>query len=198
MRATGSPARRRRASASISAVSTPDSARSAAAASAACSRARAWPTSTRASSSGASRPAVRNARARLRRIAPTSMPSRLFGGEQRRLMLGHQRVDDLAQRLAGDHLRQLVEREVDAVVAHPPLGEIVGADALGAVAGADLAAPIGGALGIAPGALGVVELGAQQRQRLGAVAMLRPLLLHDDDDAARDMGETHRRFGLVD
>ena len=43
--------------------------------------------------------------------------SRVLGGEQRGLMLGDQRVDDLAQRLALQDLRQLVEREIDAVVA---------------------------------------------------------------------------------
>src|SRR5262249_49968095 len=71
----------------------------------------------------------------------------IFGCEQRRLMLGHQRVDDLAQRFAGHDLRQLVEREIDAVVGHAGLRKIVGADPLGAVAGADLAAPLRGALG---------------------------------------------------
>src|SRR5262249_59414504 len=65
--------------------------------------------------------------------------------QQFRLVLGHERVDDLAQRLAFDHLRQLVKREIDAVVAHAPLRKIISADALGAVARADLAAPLGGA-----------------------------------------------------
>ena len=41
---------------------------------------------------------------------------------------------DLAERFAFDHLRQLVERQVDAVVGDAALREIVGADALGAVA----------------------------------------------------------------
>src|SRR5262245_36897841 len=66
-----------------------------------------------------------------------------LGRQQLGLVLGHERVDDLAERLALDDLRQLVEREIDAVVAHPALREIVGADALGAVAGADLAAALG-------------------------------------------------------
>jgi len=44
--------------------------------------------------------------------------------EQGRLMLGHQRVDDLAQGFPGQHLRQLVEREIDTVVGHAPLRKL--------------------------------------------------------------------------
>ena len=89
---------------------------------------------------------------------------------------------------------KLVERQIDAVVGDAPLREIIGADALGAVARADLAAPFGRALGIELGALLVVELGAQHRHRLGAVLVLRALLLHEDDDAARQMGDADRRI----
>src|SRR5262249_37562862 len=74
---------------------------------------------------------------------------RLLGRQQRGLMLGHQRVDDLAERLALDHLRQLVERQGDPVIGDAALRKIVGPDALGAVARSDLAAALGGALGIA-------------------------------------------------
>ena len=76
-------------------------------------------------------------------------------------MLGHQRVDDLVQGLAFHHLRQLVQRQIDAVIGDAALRKIIGADALRAVAGADLAAPVGGALGVELAALGVVQLGAQ-------------------------------------
>ena len=72
----------------------------------------------------------------------------LLGREQRRLILGDQRIDDLAERLAFQDLRQLVERKIDAVVRHAALRIIIGADALGAVAGADLAAALGGARGV--------------------------------------------------
>ena len=58
-------------------------------------------------------------------------------------MFGGQRVDQFAQRFAGDHLRQLVERQVDAVVGDAALRKIVGADALAAVAGADLLLAVG-------------------------------------------------------
>src|SRR5215510_7490855 len=55
------------------------------------------------------------------RAAPARQPCRaarssVFRREQLGLMLLHQRVDDFAERLALQNLRQLVEREVDAVV----------------------------------------------------------------------------------
>ena len=78
------------------------------------------------------------------------------------------------------------------------LREIIGTDALRTVARPDLAAALGGALGIALAPLEVVEPGAQQRERLGAIAMLRTVLLHHDDDAARNMRHPHGRLGLVD
>ena len=147
-----------------------------AATSAAWSRPSAWPTSRRASSSGVSRPAARKRAAQSARVlrepsatgmracaaartVATAVTTTPFRRQQLGLMLGHQRVDDLAERLALDDLRQLVEREIDAVVADAPLRKIVGADALGAVAGADLAAALGGARGIELLALGVVEPG---------------------------------------
>ena len=77
-------------------------------------------------------------------------------------------IDQFVERFAGNDLRQLVERQVDAVVGDAALREIVGADAFRAVAGADLAAPVGGALGVAPLLLGVVE-----RARSIAIALAR-------------------------
>src|SRR4029077_13568950 len=57
-----------------------------------------------------------------------------LGGELCGLVLGGQRVDQLVQRLSRDHLWQLVERQIDAVVGDAALREIIGADALAAVA----------------------------------------------------------------
>src|SRR3954462_803059 len=64
-------------------------------------------------------------------------PSRVLGeaGELLGLVLRHQRAGDLVQ-VAGHHLVDLVEREVDAMVGHAALREVVGADAVAAVAGA--------------------------------------------------------------
>src|SRR5437868_12637783 len=84
------------------------------------------------------------------------------------------------------------------MVGDAPLRKIVGTDAFGAVAGADLAAPFGGALGIAALLLGIVEPSAQQAHGLGAVAVLRAVVLHADDDAGWYVRDADRRFGLVD
>src|SRR6185312_16924331 len=60
---------------------------------------------------------------------------RTLRGELRGLVLGGERVDQLAQAFARDHLRQLVEGQVDAMVGDAALREIIGADALAPVAG---------------------------------------------------------------
>ena len=87
-------------------------------------------------------------------------------------MLRGQRVDQLAERLACDHLRQLIEREVDAVIGDAALRKIIGADALGAVAGADLLAAFHRARRIDALTLGVADAGTQDVHRRGAVLML--------------------------
>ena len=61
-------------------------------------------------------------------------------------MLGDERIDDLVQRFAFHHLRQLVEREIYAVIGDARLREIVGTDALRPVAGADLPAALGSSI----------------------------------------------------
>src|SRR5450631_3266878 len=113
-------------------------------------------------------------------------------------MLGDERVDDLVQRLAFHHLRQLVQGQIDAVVGDAALRKIIGADAFRAVARADLPAPVGRALGVKLAALRVVQLGAQHGHRLGFVFMLRALFLYKDDRAGRQMGDADGGFGLVD
>src|SRR5581483_4652533 len=94
---------------------------------------------------------------------------RAFRRQQLGLMLGHQSIDDLAQGLALDNLRQLVKREIDAVIADPALRKIVGADAFRAVARADLTAALGRAGSVLLLALVVIEPAAQHRHGLGAV-----------------------------
>ena len=113
-------------------------------------------------------------------------------GKPLRLVFGHKSLDHLVESLAGYHLVQLVEGEVDAVVGHASLREIVGPDPLGAVAGADLALSRGGAFGLKPGAFGVIQPRAQDLHRLGAVLVLGFLVLLADHDAGRDMGDPHR------
>src|SRR5262245_16503238 len=157
----------------------------------------------RASSSGLSSAAAAKARAsacRAEAMVSAVVNSRSdimrsgagFRRQQLGLMLGHQCVDDLAQRLALDDLRQLVECEINAVVADAALWKIVGADALGAIAGTNLAAPLGGAGRVLLLALMVIEPRAQHRHGLGAVPVLRAILLHHHNDAGRHMGHAHR------
>ena len=129
----------------------------------------------RASTSATSMPAGLNACAIRRDACATAgagfqagdqSSRRAFGRQQFGLVLGHQRVDDLVQRLAFHHLRQLVQRQIDAVIGDAALRKIIGADAFGAVAGADLPAPLGGALG--------VELAALRRRRAWRAASSSP------------------------
>jgi hypothetical protein len=51
------------------------------------------------------------------------------GGQQIRLMLAHERINDLIQ-VALQDLIELVQAQIDAMVGDTPLGEVVGADAL--------------------------------------------------------------------
>src|SRR3954452_16859153 len=113
-------------------------------------------------------------------------------------MFGRERIDQLAQRLAGDHLRQLVERQVDAVIGDAPLRKIIGADALGAVAGADLLASIRRTGRIDALALGVIDPRAQDVHRRGPVLVLRAAVLHAHDYPGGDVGDADRRLRLVD
>src|SRR5690606_20043757 len=65
--------------------------------------------------------------------------SLLHIGQLRRLILGDQRIDDFIEPVPGDDLGQLVEGQVDPVVGHPSLREIIGADTFRAIAGPHLA-----------------------------------------------------------
>src|SRR5690606_10985902 len=79
--------------------------------------------------------------------APGPQPRRYLPGARwpRSFLLGElfgavlllQCLDELIE-VSVDHLRQAIERQVDAVVGYATLWKVVRADALGAVAGADL------------------------------------------------------------
>src|SRR4051794_5706771 len=75
-------------------------------------------------------------------------------------------------RLAGQHLVEVVDAEVDAVVGHAPLRIVVGADLLRAVARPDLRLALGAERGLLLLQLGLVELRAQQLHRALAVLQL--------------------------
>src|SRR5258708_23717887 len=84
------------------------------------------------------------------------------------------------------------------MVAAATVRKIIRADAFGAVAGADLHSTFGGARSTPLLTLEVVEPGAQDRHGLGAISMLRTILLHHDNDTGRDVGDAYRGLGLVD
>jgi hypothetical protein len=88
--------------------------------------------------------------------------------------------------------------DLDAVVGHPALGEVVGADLLRALAGADLPAAVRGLLGAPALQLVLVEAGAQHLHRPLAVLQLGLLVLHRDDEARRLVRDAHRGVGGVD
>src|SRR3954469_22969971 len=79
-------------------------------------------------------------------------------GQPLRFILGGQSADQLVQ-LAFEDLGEAVEGEVDAVVGHPPLREIIGTDALGAVARSDHRLAHPGPLRGEPLALQLVKAG---------------------------------------
>jgi hypothetical protein len=84
------------------------------------------------------------------------------------------------------------------VVGDAALREVVGADALGAVAGADQALARAGDLLLLLARLRVLDARRQHRHGLRLVAVLRAVVLAFDDDAGRQVGDAHRRVGLVD
>ena len=95
-------------------------------------------------------------------------------------------------------VRQVVDREVDAVVGDPALREVVGADLGAAVAGRDLRLALRRVLRLLLLQLGVVEARAQHLHRLRAVLDLRALVLAGDDEAGRQVGDAHGGVGGVD
>ncbi|MND86557.1 hypothetical protein D3C80_785280 [compost metagenome] len=90
-----------------------------------------------------------------------------------------------------------MQGQVDAVIADPPLRIVVGADALGPVAGTDLRLARVGTGRVLHLALHVVKAHPQILHRLVAVDVLR-LLRRGHDDPGREVGDAHRRVGLVD
>src|SRR5690606_8228629 len=111
---------------------------------------------------------------------------------------GGERVDQFVQPRAFEHFVELVQRQADAVVGHPALREVVGADAFGAVAAADhrLARLGFGALGLLAPLF--EQSRAQHLHRLGAVLVLAALVLHRDDDPRRDVSDANSGVGRVD
>jgi hypothetical protein len=108
-----------------------------------------------------------------------------------------QRIEQLVE-IAVHDLVQLVERQIDAVIGHPPLRKVVSADALRSVAAADLQTPRPGLRAALLLLLRGKQPRAEQLHRAGAILVLRALILTLDHDAGRQVGDAHRGVGLVD
>ena len=83
------------------------------------------------------------------------------------------------------------------MVRDPPLGKVVRAYALGAITRAHQRAPRLGLFALLLGAGRIKQLGLQQGHGPGLVLVLRAFILAFDHDAGRQVGQAHRRIGLV-
>ena len=113
------------------------------------------------------------------------------------LVLGLERRGELVE-LAAQDAREVALGEPDAVVGHPVLREVVGADLLRARARADLRQPLRRLLGLLRRQLALEQPRAQHAHRPVAVLELRLLVLHRDDHAGRLVRDAHGRVGRVD
>src|ERR1700730_4143637 len=99
---------------------------------------------------------------------------------------------------AVEHLVELMQRQVDAMVGDAGLGKVVGADALGAIAGTDHRAARRRDLGFLLG-LGLLEQArAQNLEGPRLVLVLRFFVATDDHHAGWDVGYTYGRVGVID
>src|SRR5574343_984814 len=113
------------------------------------------------------------------------------------LVFGGQRAEQFVHVAVHDR-GDLVQRQVDPVVGDPSLWEIVGADTLGAVAGTDQALAGTGDDALLGAHLDVLDPGSQHAHGRGLVGVLRTTVLAFGNDAGRQVGDAHRRVGLVD
>ena len=93
---------------------------------------------------------------------------------------------------------ELVQRQADAMVGHPVLREIVGADAFGAVARADLAFARGRRARRRCASRSASKSRARRIFIALALFLCWILVLTDDDDAGRQVGDAHGAVGGVD
>jgi hypothetical protein len=116
--------------------------------------------------------------------------------EQLGLMLCGKRRADFVEIPVHDVV-DLVEREIDAVVGHAALREVVGADAIRPVARADEALPLRGLFLGRLLHLLLLDARGEHAPGLLAVLVLAAAVLALDHDARRKVREPHRRIGLV-
>ena len=91
-----------------------------------------------------------------------------------------------------------MQRQIDPMVRHPALREVVGADAFAAVTAADHRFTCLSLCALRLVALFFVNAGAQHLHRFFLVLMLAAAILTSDDDAGRRMGYAHGRVSGVD
>src|SRR5262245_47486159 len=91
----------------------------------------------------------------------------------------------------------MIRREIDPVVGHAVLREVIGADAFGAVAGADQALALGRTLGPLLLDHGVVDAHADHSPAVGLVLVLAAFGAALGDDAGGDVCEPHAALRLV-
>src|SRR3954452_6083152 len=104
-----------------------------------------------------------------------------------------ERIDPALQ-----HRRDVVDRQADAVIGHPVVGEVVGPDLLRPFATADHAAPFRALSFALLLKLEVVEPGAEDRHRLRLVLVLALLVLDLDHETRREVGDPNSRVRRVD
>src|SRR6266511_763596 len=102
-----------------------------------------------------------------------------------------QRVDQVVEAPV-QHLGQIVDGVVDAVIGHPVLREVVGPDLGGAVAGAHLGAAVARAGGFLLGEHLVEQPRAPHFERLYLVLQLALLVLALHDQSGGKVGDAHR------
>ena len=114
-----------------------------------------------------------------------------FSSELLRAIFLLKRLDQLVE-IAVHHVRQLVKREVDAMVRHTSLRKVVRANALRPVTASDLKLSRLRLRRLLFLLLSREQSRLQQRHRARAILVLRALVLTFDDDARREVRDAHR------
>src|SRR5580704_2813616 len=108
-----------------------------------------------------------------------------------------QRADKLVD-ISLHELVDLVQRQADAVIGHPALRKIIGANPLVAATAADERPPLLRTLLIDLLLLVLEDAAAKLSHRLGFVLVLALFILALNDNAGRQVRDANRAFGLVD
>src|SRR5205823_10012750 len=119
-------------------------------------------------------------------------------GTESLLLPGHTQGGDQVVEVAVQHLGQVVNRVVSAVIGDAILGEVVGPDLGRAITGAHLRPPLAGTGGLLLGDHLVEQPGAQYLERLDLVLQLALLVLALDHEIRGQVGDAYGAIGGVD